>query len=66
MILNKVTQTILIPQEKRDKALSILYKLVRHEKKKATVIQIQQLAGLLSPWKKFHKVHVLENVGPQS
>ena len=48
MLLNSVNQTVSIPREKCNKALNLLYKLVPEDKKKATVLQIQQLTGLLN------------------
>ena len=46
MLVNSVTQTISIPIEKRDKAVSLLWEILNSEK--TTMLRIQQLAGLLN------------------
>ena len=46
MLLDTVKQTVSIPLDKRDKALQLLWDIVN--KRKATVLRLQQLAGLLN------------------
>ena len=46
MLLNTITQTISIPLDKRQKAMNLLKWFC--SRRKATVLKIQQLAGLLN------------------
>ena len=48
MLLNTEDQTISIPTNKLDKALAQIETILANKKRKATVIQIQQLCGLLN------------------
>ena len=48
MMLNTVTQTISIPQDKVEKALEQIYFLLNRDHKKTTVHKAQQLCGLLN------------------
>ena len=46
LLLDTVRQTLSIPVEKRDKAVRLLNDIV--DKKKATILELQQLTGLLN------------------
>ena len=48
MLLDTVNQRVLIPIEKLNKALSQIDKILNSKKRKATVIQIQKLCGILN------------------